>query len=209
MLLVVRQADSLKALSLIHGKLLVYVDQRFGKPFLAWLVGRDRPSTSLHWPTFRDWADVLDPYKYKIRFLHLYCYPPMKWWTKQWLSYLKLAIALEGTLLNQTLAVPFKVVRNALHMTSSGVIWRCISVLYNLMWSKGSFKPMNDSSCGRQNFGGKGRFNTLAVKGEWVLLIIPSRFLVRPFPASYRKVHLWLWLNFLLLKFLAFCYLLN
>ena len=93
-----RWLDSLKALSLVHGKHLVYEGRRFSRPFSAWPVGRDKPSTSLHGPSFRDWANILDLYKYKIRFLHLYCYPPMKWWTKLWLRCLKLAIAFGGAL---------------------------------------------------------------------------------------------------------------
>lgn len=55
-----RWLDSLKALSLVHGKHLVYEGRRFSRPFSAWPVGRDKPSTSLHGPSFRDWANILD-----------------------------------------------------------------------------------------------------------------------------------------------------
>ena len=103
-------------------------------------------------------------------------YPPMKWQTKPLLSCLKSAIVPKGILLNHTLAAPFSVVGNALHITSSGVIYNSISVLNDSIWSKGSLVPSYDSNCGRRNFGGRGRFSTSVVNGESVLRIIPSRF---------------------------------
>ena len=94
---------------------------------------------------------------------------PMKWWTKPLLSCSKSAIVLGGILLNYTLVAPFRVVRNALHITSSRVICNSISVLNDSMWSKGSLESSYDSNRGRQNFGGRGRFSTSVVNGESVL----------------------------------------
>ena len=81
-----------------------------------------------------------------------------------------------GILPNHTLAAPFSVVGNALHITSSEVIYNSISVLNDSIWSKGSLEPSYDSNCGRRNFGGRVRFNTSVVNGESVLRIIPFRF---------------------------------
>ena len=102
--------------------------------------------------------------------------PPMKWQTKPLLSCSKFAIVPEGILLNHTLAAPFSVVRNALHITSPGVICNIISVLNDSMWSKGSLELSYDSSYRRRNFGGRGRFSTSIVNGESILRIIPSKF---------------------------------
>ena len=102
--------------------------------------------------------------------------PPMKWWTKPLLSCLKSVIVAESILLNHTLAIPLNVVRNALRITSFGVICNNISVLNDLMWSKGSLELSYDSNCERQNFGGRGWFSTSVVNGESILQIIPSRF---------------------------------
>ena len=102
--------------------------------------------------------------------------PPMKWRTKPLLSCSKSAIVPGGILQNHTLAAPFSVVGNTLHITSSGVICSRISVLNDSMWSKGSLKLSYDSNCGKHNFGGKGQFSTSLVNGESILRIIPSRF---------------------------------
>ena len=45
-----------------------------------------------------------------------------------------------------------------------------------MIWSNGSFRPLNDSSCGRQNFRDQGHSRTFAVKGKSVILTIPSKF---------------------------------
>ena len=87
----------------------------------------------------------------------------------------KLAIIPGDSLLNHTLVAPFRVVGNALHMTLLGVIYRCTKVLKDSIWSRGSFHPSKDSSCGSRNMGGNGQFGTSVVKGESVLRIIPSR----------------------------------
>ena len=102
--------------------------------------------------------------------------PPVKWQTKPLLSCSKFTMVHGGILLNQTLVAPFSVVGKALHIISSGVIYRCIKVLNDSMWSKESFEPSHGSSWGRRNFGGRGRFNILVVNGKSVLCIIPSKF---------------------------------
>lgn len=102
--------------------------------------------------------------------------PLMKWWTKPLLSCSKSAIVPGDILLNHTLATPFSVVGNALHITSSRVICNSINVLNDSMWSKRSLELSYDSNYGRRNFGGKGRFSTSVVNGESVLRIIPSKF---------------------------------
>ena len=106
----------------------------------------------------------------------LCCCPPMKWWTKPLLSWLKFAMVPEGNLPNHILAAPFSVVEKALHITSSRVICKSIKVLNDSMWSKGSFKSSKDFCKGRQNFSGSGRFNTSVVNGKPVLQIILSKF---------------------------------
>ena len=108
--------------------------------------------------------------RWPVGFLCLW--PPMKWQTKPLLSCSKSAIVPRGILLNHTLAAPFSVIRNALHITSSGVICNSISILNDSMWSKGSLESSYNSNCGRQNFGGWGRFSTSLVNGESVLRIV-------------------------------------
>ena len=100
----------------------------------------------------------------------------MKCRTKPLLSCSKSVMVPGGILLNHTLVAPFSIVENALHITLSRVICNSINILNDSMWSKGSLEPSYDSNCGRQNFGGRGRYNTSVAKGEFVLRIIPSRF---------------------------------
>lgn len=119
-----------------------------------------------------------------------------------------------GILLNQTLVAHFSVVGKALHIISSTVICMCIRVLNNSMWSKESVKLSHDSSWVRQNFGGRGRFNSSLVNGESVLQIILSKFSmafslqrpwVRPFLFSCYEVRFPSWTNSLLTPFF-FCW---
>ena len=77
--------------------------------------------------------------RWPVGFLCLF--PPMKWWTKLLLSCSKSAIVHGVILLNHTLAAPFRVVGNALHITLPRVICNSISVLNDSMWSKGSLEP--------------------------------------------------------------------
>ena len=102
--------------------------------------------------------------------------PPIKWRTKPLPCCSNFAIVLGCILLNYTLATPFSVIRNALHITSSVVICNNINVLNDSMWSKGSLEPSYDSSYGRRNFGGRRQFSTSMVNGKSDLQIIPSKF---------------------------------
>ena len=110
-------------------------------------------STLLNWVTYclnnspSTYSNSL--LRWPVGFLCLF--PPMKWQTKPLLSCSKFAIVLGGILLNHTLAVPFSVIGNALHITSFRVIYNSISVLNDSMWSKGSLEPSYDSNCGRWN----------------------------------------------------------
>ena len=65
--------------------------------------------------------------KHVVDFLYL-C-PPMKCEVNWVFSSLKVLIEFGVNLLNQILAAPFSVVGKALHMISSGILWRCIRVL--------------------------------------------------------------------------------
>ena len=108
----------------------------------------------------------------------LFCrWLPMKWRTKELLSCSKSSMVDQASLLNHTLAAPLRVIRKDLHKISSRVCYRLSIIFKVVMWSKGSHKSSNDLSWGRWNFGDKGHFRTFMVKGESILLTIPSRFL--------------------------------
>ena len=79
-------------------------------------------------------------------------------------------------LLNHTRTTPLRVVGREWHNISFGGYYRLKVILKVVIWSSGSFKPLNDSSCGRRNFGSIGHSRTFVVKGEFVLLTIPPRF---------------------------------
>ena len=169
----------------IFGRLLVIEKKKSPSNNLAWKVVRmtwsSTSSTSSSSLLNRVMYCLNDsPFAYwKLRrwlggFLRL-C-PPMKWQTKPLLSCSKFAIVPGGILLNHTLAAHFSVIGNAQHITSSRIIYNNINALNDSIWSKGSLEPSYDSNCGRRNFGGRGRFSTLVVHGEFVLLIIPSKF---------------------------------
>ena len=102
--------------------------------------------------------------------------PPNKMPNKTLVELFKICNSSRGILLKHTLAAPFNVVGNALHITSSRFICNSIGVLNDSMWSKGYLEPSYDSNCGRKNFGGRGHFSTSLVNGESVLQIIPSKF---------------------------------
>ena len=57
------------------------------------------------------------------------------------LNSLKVPMELGINLLNQILAGPFSVVGKALHMISSAIPCKCIRVLKDSKWSKGSLEP--------------------------------------------------------------------
>ena len=93
----------------------------------------------------------------------------MKLLTNNLLNSLKELTELGGILLNHTRVGPLTVVGKALHIISSGTLWRCIVVLKVAMWSKGSRVPSYESKEGILNFGGRGWPLMNAVKGESVL----------------------------------------
>ena len=67
--------------------------------------------------------------------------PPMKWQTKLSLCCSNLEIVPSDSFLNHSLATSFRVVGNALHVTSSSIICRFIKVLKGSIYSMGSFNP--------------------------------------------------------------------
>ena len=148
--------------------------------------------------------------RWPVGFLCLY--PPIKWWTKPLLNCSKFAIVPRDILLNHTLVAPFRVIGNALHNTSFGVICNSISVMNDSMWSKGSLEPLYDSSFGRWNFDRRRWFSTSVMNGESVLQIILSKFsclypsghfLIHPSPSSCCEAHSPSWRNLFLRSCLA------
>ena len=85
--------------------------------------------------------------------------------TKYPLSSLKIDTVLGVNLLNPTRASPFSVVGNALHIISSRTTYRCIRVLNDSRWFRGSFDPSYASTCGSLNLVGKGKDVTGAMNG--------------------------------------------
>lgn len=75
-------------------------------------------------------------------------WPPTKWLIKELLSCLKSSMVDRASLLNHNLAVPLRVVEKYLHKISSRVCYRLSFILKVIMWSRGSFKSLNDSSWG-------------------------------------------------------------
>ena len=71
----------------------------------------------------------------------LYLCPPIKCEANYALSSLKVLMELGVSLLNHTFAWPFNVVRKAWHMISSATPCKCMRVLNDSKWSKGSFDP--------------------------------------------------------------------
>ena len=69
-------------------------------------------------------------------------------------------------LLNDTRASPFNVVGNALHIISSRTTCRCMKVLNDSRWFKGSIDPSYASTCGILNLAGKGKDVTGVVMGN-------------------------------------------
>ena len=102
--------------------------------------------------------------------------PPTKWRTKELPNCSKLSMDDVGSLLNHTCAAPLRVVGKEPHNISSSGCYRLKVILKVVIWYSGSFRRSNDSSYGRRNFGGIGHFTTFMVKGQFILLTIPSRF---------------------------------
>ena len=101
----------------------------------------------------------------------------MKWRTKELPSYSKLLMEKFANLLNNTRVAPLREVGKERLKISFGVCCKLKVVLKVVMWSSGSFRPLNDSSCERWNFGGRGHSKIFVLKGESILLTIPSKFL--------------------------------
>ena len=93
------------------------------------------------------------------------------------LKSLKVLIELGVNLLNQILTGPFNVVGKALQIISFDAPWRCIRVMKNSKWSKGSLDPSKFSTCGIQNFGGSGNEVMDAMNDESVRWTKSSRSL--------------------------------
>ena len=99
----------------------------------------------------------------------------MKWCKKELPSCSKLSMDDIGNLVNHSLTAPLRMVGKEWHNILLGGYWRPKVVLKVLRWSKGSFSPLNGSSCGRRNFEGIGHSKIAIVNGEFVLLTILSR----------------------------------
>ena len=118
----------------------------------------------------------------------LYLYLPMKCVTKCPLYFLKVEIVLGAILPNHTLAGPFSVVGNALHMISSETPCRCIRVLNDSKWSSGSFDPSYASTCSIQNLARRGKKVTCAMKGESIRWTSSSKLV--PSHCVHHHIHL-------------------
>ena len=94
--------------------------------------------------------------------------PPMKCVTKCPLNSLKVETMFGVSLLNHTLAGPFSVVDNALHIISSRTPCRCMRVVNDSRWSCRSLNPSYASTCGIWYFVGRGKEVTWLVNGEFV-----------------------------------------
>ena len=99
---------------------------------------------------------------------HLCLCPPIKLLTNSLLNSLKELTVFGGILLNHTRAGPLRVVRKALHIISSGTLWRCIVILKVTIWSKRLRVPSYESREGILNLGGKGWPLMEAMKGNSV-----------------------------------------
>ena len=95
-------------------------------------------------------------------------WPTMKCMKKSPLNSLKVETEFRAILLNQTWASLLSVVGKVSHMISSGTPCKCIRVLNDSRWSKGSFDPSYASTYGILNLAGRGKDVTSAVKGELV-----------------------------------------
>ena len=98
----------------------------------------------------------------------LYLCPLIKCEANCALSSLKVLMELSISLLNHTLAGPFSVIEKAQHMILSATPYKCMRVLNDSRWSKGSFDSSWFSTCGIRNFSGRGNEVTGVVKGESV-----------------------------------------
>ena len=98
----------------------------------------------------------------------LYLCPLIKCEANCAFSSLKVLMELGISFLNHTLAGPFGVIGKAQHMILSATPYKCMRVLNDSRWSKGSFDSSWFSTCGIRNFSGRGNEVTGVVKGESV-----------------------------------------
>ena len=103
-------------------------------------------------------------------------YPLTKWRTKELPSCSKLSMDDVANLLNHSRVAPLRVVGKERHKISSRGCYKLRVVLKVVMWSSRSFRPSNDLSYGRRNFGSIGHSRTLVVRGDSILLTILSKF---------------------------------
>ena len=101
---------------------------------------------------------------------------PTDWRTKELPSCSKLSMDDVANLLNHSCVAPLRVVGKERHKISSRGYCRLRVILKVVIWSNRSFRPSNNLSRERRNFGGSGHSRTFIVKGEFVLQTIPSRF---------------------------------
>ena len=112
----------------------------------------------------------------------------MKCVTNSQLNFLKVKTELGAILLNHTWVGPLSVVGKTLHMISSGAPWRCMRVLNDSRWSKGSFDPLYASICGILNLVGRGKDMTSVVNGELIQWTSMSKLVdIQPFKAFIIK----------------------
>ena len=108
----------------------------------------------------------------------------MKCVTNSPLNSLKVEMELGDILLNHTRVGPLSVVGKALHMISFGTPYKCMRVLNDSRWSKGSFDPSYASTCGILNLASRGTDMTGAVKGKLVRWTSSSKLVdTRPLKA--------------------------
>ena len=105
----------------------------------------------------------------------LYVWPSIKWVTKCLLSSLKVETVLRVSLLKDTLMGPLSVVENALYMISFRTPCRCIKVLKDSKWLRGSRESTYASTCGIRNLARRGKEVTSVGKVSWFArLVLPS-----------------------------------
>ena len=94
--------------------------------------------------------------------------PPIKLLINNLLNSSKELTMFGGILLNHTHSGPLRVVGKALHIISSGTLWRCIVVLMVVIWSHKSRVPSYEFREGILNLEGRGQLLMEATKGESV-----------------------------------------
>ena len=99
----------------------------------------------------------------------------MKCVTKCPLNSLNVEIEFGVSLLNHTLAGPFKMVGKVLHIISSRTPCKCMRVFNDSKWSSGSCESSYASTYSIQNLAKRGKKVTCAMKGESIRLTSSSK----------------------------------